>query len=194
MALGTRVNLAAGTVVYLALNNASLSLPGSVIVASGDTNSYTTVSRASKPVYNDTSWVQIPAIESVEITIDNGQGIEVWEPQPGAINIVDILRVARKITLKINSQTTQPILWQLLFQTLSLNSSSTGYTPQAVPNEDYAWVKVQVYDNASNLKQTFDLFCEVVLGGAIKLDPKALTKPEYMCTVLTSPLNTGTFN
>jgi hypothetical protein len=194
MAVGTRKNLAAGSVVYLALAGATLSLPGSVIVAAGDSNSYTTVGRAAKPVYNDTTWVQIPAIESVELAIDNGQGIEIWEPNPGAIEIADILRVGRKLTLKIQSQTTQPLTWQLLYRSLGLNASSTGYTPAAVPNELYAWIKIQVYDNTNGLTQYADLFCEVVLTSALKLDPKAITKPEYTATVLSSALNTGNFS
>lgn len=193
MAVGARKNLAAGSVVYLALAGATLSLPGSVIVASGDTTSYTTVGRAAKPVYNDTTWVQIPAIESVELTVDNGQGIEIWEPGPGAIEIADILRVGRKLTLKIMSQTTQPLTWQLLYRSLGLNATSTAYTPAAVPNEVYAWVKLQYYDNANNLTQYADLYCEIVLGSAIKLDPKAIVKPEYNGTVLSSALNTGNF-
>jgi hypothetical protein len=193
MSAGLRKNLAAGTQVWIALAGATLSLPGSVIVAAGDSTSYTAVGRTAKPVYNDTSWVSIPAIESFELSVDNGQGIEVFEPSPGAIELVDVLRVGRKTMVKLTSQTTQPINWQLLLRSTPLNNTSTNFTPFSVPSEVYCWLKAQVYDNANNLYWSADLFCELILNSALKFDPKALTKPEYQGTVLTSALNAAAF-
>lgn len=193
MSAGLRKNLASGTQLWIALAGATLTIPGSAILNAGDFNSYTAVGRAAKPSATDGTWVKIEPIESIEFMIDNGQGLEVWEPSPGGIELADVLRVGRKTVIKFTVGSVQPLTYQLLDRATQLNSGSTLYTPAAVPNEVYCWIKIQTYDHAGNLFRTRDAFCELVLSAAIKHDPKALTKPEYTAQVLSSGLNSVAF-
>lgn len=191
MPLASPKALAAGVHCWIALEGATLTLAGSVIKPVGDATVYTTVQRTAKPAQADGAWVKVSSIMSVEVGTDNGQGIEIWEPAPGGIELEDVLRVGRKRTFKLTAQKVQPLTIQLLLQTLALNGSSSQFNPGEMPAEIYAWLRVQVYDHRHNPTTTIEHFVELILQDALRLDPKAKTDPVYLATGLRSPLNTG---
>jgi hypothetical protein len=192
MPLAAPKTLAPGTHAWLALENATLTLAGSVIKPAGDATSYTTVQRTAKPAATDGAWVKLSGIAKAELSVDNGQGLELWEPVPGGLELVEVLRVGRKRSFKLTCQRVQPITFQSLLQTLALNGSSTQFNPGEAPAELNAWLKIQVYDHKHALQVTLDHFVEFVLADALTLDPKAKTDPVYNATGLYSVLNTGT--
>ena len=193
MSLGTSKSLAAGTHVWFALEGATLSDAGNVIKPSGDSSSYTAVADTAKPSASDTAWVKLSGVAKAEIGIENGQGIEIWEPVPGGVELTEILRVKRKRSLKITCQRTQPLTWQLLLSTLALNGSSTQFNPAAVPQEVNGWIKIQFYDHKHNLVGKLEAWVELVLSANVTLDPGAKVDPEYTGIILYRELNTGTF-
>lgn len=191
MPLATALALAAGSHAWFALENATLTLPGSVIKPVGDATSYTTVQRTAKPAAADGAWVKLSGVMKAELQTDNGQGLEIWEPTPGGVELTDVLRVGRKRTFKITAQRIQPITLQLLLQTLALNGSSAQFNPGEVPNEVAGWLKLQVYNHKNGLVLALEHYVELILDGSLTLDPKAKTDPVYTATGLYSVLNTG---
>lgn len=192
MALANPKALAAGSHAWLALNGATLTDAGNVIKPSGDVSTPTTVGINAKPSASDGAFVKLSGVSKVDVSVDNGQGIEVWEPVPGGLELTELLRVGRKRTFKITCQRLQPITVQALLQTLALNGSSTQFNPGEAPGELYGWLKVQVYDHKHTLVLTVDHWVEIVLDGGLALDPKAKVDPVYTATGLYSVLNTGT--
>ena len=191
MPISNPIALAAGTHAWFAPENATLTLPGSVIKPVGDGTAYTTVQRTAKPASSDGAWVKLSALMKAELQTDNGQGIEIWEPTPGGLELSEVLRVGRKRTFKLTAQRVQPITMQLLMQSLALNGSSAQFNPGESPAEVNGWLKMQVYSHKNGVIVTVDHWVELILDGALNLDPKAKTDPVYTATGLYSVLNTG---
>lgn len=189
MAIGSPYKLVPGTHIWVALNGATLSDASNVIKPSGDATSYTTVGRTAKPSDDDTTWVKLGIVKSGGIDPGNGEVIEIQEPMPGALQVVDRLRLGAKPKVTFTAKQVQALTLQLLWRSAALTTASAIGNPLAVNREVYAWLSVQLYDNADTNRINLDAFVEIALSNPLSLDPAALTEPEYEANILASALN-----
>lgn len=179
-----------GSHIYVALEGATLSDAGNVIKPAGDATAYTLVGRESKPSPNDTSWVKLGNIVEATFSTDEGTEIPFWEPASGRLVLNDVIRAARRTTLKAKAQLMQALAVQLALDTQLLNNASSQFNPHGGPTSWKCWVKLQGYNHLNSQVITLEFWGEV-MSSELKLDGKGPTAPEYSFALLHSVLNTG---
>jgi hypothetical protein len=107
-----------------------------------------TVSAESKPEAADTAWVRLYAVTNFEVTPPNGDEIEIFEPSPGRLRRTRVLRTKKK-----------------------MDATSGENLTMLSGGDVHGWLHFQQYDQDDVLRWTGELYCNLILDGAVAFDP-----------------------
>lgn len=161
-----------------------------------DGGSYTvpssgTAGRNAKPGAADTAWVDMGIIEKATVQ-HNRDTKDIFAPTPGVLRMHDRVETKRQIIFKLTGVEMSPLMFEMLFGTLSLTSASTQYNPLEGGTKR-GWIKIQQYDQTDTLRNTVDMFCHIQIDGEVSFSDD-IVKADYTCTGLHSIYNTGTLS
>lgn len=169
-------------------------IPGTHLLLFPESKTFTipiagTAGRSSKPGATDAGWLDCGPIEDGEVEYQSEE-IKIFAPTPGRSRLYNKLETKQEIMISATCKEMQAYIWELLFRSLALTSSSTQFNPMAGVEKN-AWVKLQVYDQTDTIALTLDVWCSIKLKGALKMSG-SLIEPVVEGSVLYSTLNTGT--
>lgn len=147
-----------------------------------------TAGRASKPDAADAAWIDLGIVASAKPEHGREEQ-DVFAPTPGQKRLYDVIETQRQLTWTLTLEEMSPLVFELLFGTAALTSSSTQYNPLEGTTKK-GWLKVQQYDQADALFNTMDVFCVISVANAEFGD--GIVRVELKARVLHSTLNTGT--
>lgn len=150
-----------------------------------------TAGRAARPNPEDTGWIDLGAI--VELSIEKAQEErEVWAPNPGRLELKDVVETRRALTAKFTAQEMGPLAFELLY----------GLDPldQALVTADYValagdtkkgWLEIKQYDQDDQAVNTLYAYVHLKVAGEIAFNDQLVSFP-IEARQLISTLNEGT--
>lgn len=160
MALTSATTLVIGSQAWFIPEGTAYTLP-----ASG------TVSAESKPDAADTAWVRLYAVTNFEVTPPNGDEIEIFEPSPGRLRRTRVLRTKKKMDATMTLAKVPALALQLLFGTGTATGASGENLTMLAGGDVHGWLHFQQYDQDDVLRWTGELYCNLILDGAVAFDP-----------------------
>jgi hypothetical protein len=176
----------------MAIENSTLSMPGSVIVPPGYPGGATTVGREAKPHKDDTSWVKLGIITSSSLNPGNMDEIKVHDSAPGHLVVDDIIAIGQERVLTFKCAEIQLESIRLAFATGPINPAAPQFNPDEGLSALRAWCKWQVFDNRDTLMLTVEMWGLLKIPSALELTNTTLTEVTYEFHGIRSALNTGT--
>lgn len=132
--------------------------------------------------------------ESFEIDAKYGPQEQILAPSPGAVKARDVVIPFAIPEVKFTTLVTDSLAVQLALNTGPLwgNPAATVAIPNAGGGPGVRGIfKAQKYDQNNNLLLNYQTWGLIQLATPLKGAPKAMTKPEFMVTILDSANNTG---
>jgi hypothetical protein len=153
-------------------------------------------SKLLKPSSSDTSWTDgvLGAVETYETDPGTGQPIVIKQGTPGRVQPIDVLRPNSEPVYTIDFQEVDPLMVELVYQTLPLTTASTQFNPGERGATIKGWLKVQGYDETNTLKEQLEVWCEVSLKGPVRRQLGQQVKYSIEARQIFSPLNTGSLS
>lgn len=152
---------------------------GDDVVSGADTGGSVTktgtAGRESLPHDSDTKWQSVGVTQEVSVN-RSSEVLEVWQPNPGHLELYDAIETKRQVTMKFTSQELTPLAVQALFGTADLTSASTDYTPLAGATIK-GWLRVKQYDHDDNLFNTVWLYGHLTIDGDLAFNGTLLQCP-----------------
>lgn len=148
-----------------------------------------TCGREAKPGAADTGWIALGNPSEFSVTHDKTE-IVIMKGVPGRRVRHNIIHTEQMLDLSFTVEEMRAEMVELLFGSLTLNSSSTQFNPLE-GREKKGWLKFQQYDQTNTLVNTCDVFVVVSIDGEVAFNNQLATFP-VSAKVLHSTLNTGT--
>ncbi len=148
------------------------------------------------PDVNEANWSAAWALgvcESTEIDPKYGTSEMILSPSPGQVQaIAEVIPYAIP-EVKFTTLTVDVLAPELALNTQQLfATATTQFNPNGASGPGLQGIlKCQKYSQDNVLILNWQSWAFVKLASALKFAPKALTKPEYVATLLSSPNNTG---
>ncbi len=150
---------------------------------------------ANWPDSDETKWADwaLGIVASFDVDPKYGPREEILAPSPGAVQAMDVLIPYAIPEIKFSLLQVSSLAPQLALNTERLFATANTV---ATPNGGAApgirgILKAQKYDQNNNLIWNWQSWAFVQLDGSLKGDPKSMTKPGFMGTLLYSDNNDG---
>jgi hypothetical protein len=152
-----------------------------------------TASATAKPDVADTGWADFDSINNLEIN-PTAEEKEVYTPNPGHLELEDVIRTKQKMTVKFDAVKLSPASFELAFRTSPLDWAAGAGDQDYIPDEGsqvYGWLKTEQYDQNDDLINVCDMWGIIKIAGPLKFDENIVNTPiEFV--KLRSSLNAGT--
>lgn len=152
-----------------------------------------TASASAKPDAADAVWTagSLGDIEEFTLTPESEE-LEKMGGRPGALVVVDVIELSRKLKLKWKTTDITPLVHQLIFGTLGLTGASNQGNPLEGELIAKGWLKFQAYSN-TNRRVTGDLWVRLKVSNADPWSGKNIVQAEIEATTIHSTLGTLKF-
>lgn len=136
------------------------------------------------------TWVKRGIVDKLQLKPMN-EVIEQEGPAPGHIARVDVIGAARKLDFTVSLKQTDPLFWQLAFNTEQLSAgSAVNFNPNG-GGLVIGWAKFQAYDQSDVLRVNVEQLCSIEMPGGVTLGGKQITTGDLEGKVINDPLNVG---
>jgi len=148
-----------------------------------------TCAAESKPGAADPAWINLGPITAAEVAEAAGEVVEQWAPLPGRLRRKNIFRTKEKLDLDLTVNEVTPLALQAIFRTEALAGSDAEVTNPLEGTTLRGWLKLQLYDQADDLRFALDQWCELRVNGAVSIDPGKLLEVKFSASGLYSSAN-----
>jgi hypothetical protein len=148
-----------------------------------------TASRTSLPGAEDPAWIDLGVILDAAVE-KSSEEREVWAPNPGRIELHDIVETKRNLVHKFTAQEMSPFMFEVLYGTDALEAASTDYTALEGDTKK-GWLMLEQYDQNDVLINTVFSYVFLKIAGEVSMGDQLVTAP-FEARQLISTLNAGT--
>lgn len=150
-----------------------------------------TIARESKPVKDDSAWIDIGIISEPVVIGMEGQERKIFAPTPGRLRLWDVIRTQDEMTIKFTAEELTSLGAEILFGAVRVQGAALAQYNPMESGVKKGWAKIQQYSQQDDtLLNTLDVFCYIKCG-EVPFGPDM--KFSFELRVLHSTLNTGTF-